>query len=120
MYLNPHGGTLSPYYPFRRPRHIAAKRKYDVQHINRKTKELMAVEIPHPELVAKYICMKTDNLQGVIDAMWKAINNPKWPAGSRADLMKYFIDMVVGPLAQQGISVEAGEDGLKFQWIQNN
>jgi len=99
---------------------MEAKRKYDVQHINRKTKELMKVEIPHPELVAKYICMKTDNLQGVIDAMWKAINNPKWPAGSRADLMKYFIDRVVGPLAQQGISVEAGEEGLRFQWINNS
>lgn len=98
---------------------MVAKRKYDVQHINRRTKELMKVEAPSAELVAKFICMKTDNLQTIIETMLKAINDPKWPAGSKADLMKYLIDRVIGPLAQQGIAVEVGESGIQFGWISN-
>lgn len=95
-------------------------RKYTSKHIQRKTKELIKVEIPNNELVAKYICLKSSNLEEVLDALIKLVSDENIAAGTRLSAIELLLNRVLGPVSQQGIAIETGEEGIKFQWLSSN
>lgn len=92
-------------------------RKYTTKHISRKTKSLVKVELPSNELVAKYICLRSNNLEEVLDGLIELTQDPKIAPGTRLAAIELLLNRVLGPVMKHGLAVETGDDGIKFQWL---